>query len=126
MDDDTFNVGFWLTRAAVMAPVLVTLVVGLAICHRQRQRRPRMARLLGYALLAELIWLTLGYSGFDLICRWAEITGEHNISNPNDRSWILRRLILETPNSVVHATIWGMAIWAVFSESDRQERTVGS
>ncbi len=126
MNDDRFNVGFWLTRAAVMVPMLVTLIVGLVICYRQRQRRPRMARLLGYVLLAELIWLTLGCCVFDVICCWAGITGEHNISNPNDRSWILRRLILETPNSVVHATIWGMAIWAVFSESDRQERTIDS
>ena len=126
MSDDMFDVGFWLTRAAVMSPVLVTLVVGLVICHRQWRRRPRLSRLLGYALLVELIWLTVGCCVFDVFCRWLGVSGDNDISNPNNRSWILRRLIVEMPSSWIHATIWGMAIGAVFSESDRQERTVGS
>ena len=123
-----FTFEFWLTQAAVSAPVWLMLVVGMVICYRQRRRRPRVAKLIGWALFAELIWITFGtplfwlafsLSGLDPMKFFA-------VGNAGEVSWMLRMIVVRLPISMVSAAIWGTVLWAVLQVDDWRDESASS
>lgn len=123
MVENTFTVSQLLIHIAASAPLLGTLVVGLVICYRQRVRRPRVAKLLGGALLAELIWLTCGWPLLYMAITWLGISNSYNMSDPDDSSWIFRMILHGLPGSMISAVIWGTALWAVLKVEDWQNES---
>ena len=118
MSNELFTVEFWLTRAAVFAPVLVVLVVGLVICYRQRRRRPRAAKLIGWAMLAELIWLTLGWPVLYVTLKHFGITNFIHGNVDNEFDWVIHTVLTALPVETINAAIWGTALWAVLNVKD--------
>ena len=119
MNDEPFGLRYWLTYAAASGPVLVMLVVGIVVCYRQRQRRPRVARLLGGAMLAELIWLTLGTAAQIALMVWLAPEAEVISNETTDHTvWMLQLILWSLPGSTIHAAIWGTVLWAVLSVDD--------
>ena len=120
MIDELFSVTVLLTHVAANAPRLMTLVVGLVVCYRQRRRRPRVARLLGYAMLAELILATVGWWLCQFILVMWHVSGVINLGGPFDSSFMLRIHLLGLPGSTVSTVIWGTVLWAVLQVEDWQ------
>lgn len=121
---EVLSIGYWLTQAAASAPLLGTLIVGLVICHRQRRRRPRVSKLLGWALLAELIWLTLGAAAQTALVVWLSPEAEVISNETTDHTaWMLQLILWSLPGSTIHAAIWGTVLWAVLSVDDWQGET---
>ncbi len=121
MADELFEIDFWLSRAAVATPLLLTLIVGIAICYRQRQRRPHVARLIGWALLAEFVWLTVGSSLLLLILSSFDAMKFSEPANGGEVSWIMRTIIYSLPGSIIQAAVWGTILWAVLQVDDWNE-----
>lgn len=115
---EVFSIGSWLTQAAASAPLLVMLVVGLVICHRQR--RPRVAKLIGWVLLAELIWVVVGRQLFLFVFVVWEGSSVISLADSNGTSWMTRLILWRLPGSTVNAAIWGTVLWAVLMVDDRQ------
>lgn len=121
MSDDMFSVGYWLTEMTASAPELVALVVGLVICYRQRQRRPRVANLLGWALLAELIWLAIRVPIDTAMIVWlAPAVEGTTIDEANITAWLQFFAVHRLVESTIHAAIWGTVLWAVLGVDDWQ------
>ena len=123
MSDDIFSLGYWLTEAAASAPLLVMLVVGLVICHRQRQRRPRVAKLLGWVLLAELIWVAVGRQLFLFAYVARQGSSAFSLADSDGTSWMTRLILWRLPGSTVNASIWGTVLWAVLVMDDRPDES---
>ncbi|MEK6257980.1 MAG: hypothetical protein AABP62_05105 [Planctomycetota bacterium] len=125
MSDDMFSVGHWLTEMAASAPELVALVVGLVICYRQRQRRPRVANLLGWALLAALIWLAIRVPIDTAMLVWLAPAAEGaTIHEANMTAWLQFFAVYGLVVSTIHAAIWGTVLWAVLKVDDWQGESV--
>ena len=123
MSSDVFRVDYWLTQAAISAPLLAMLTAGLVICCRQRLRRPGVSKLLRWAILAELIWLTVCTPLLTMLSVW--IAPERvEITRDTDRTtWVLEVILWSLPGSTIHAAIWGTVLWAVLKVSDSQDTT---
>lgn len=121
MIDDMFSVGFWLAEVTASAPEILALVVGLVICHRQRRRRPRVANLLSWALLAELIWLAIRVPIDTAMIVWlAPAAVGTAIEEANITSWMQLMAVHSLVESTIHAAIWGTVLWAVLRVDDWQ------
>ena len=124
MANELFSVEFWLTQTADSTPLLVMLVVGMVICYRQRLRRPRVARLLGWALLAELIWEAVGWPVYLIVFFGQEGSSSIILADPN-ATWMTRLILLKLPGCTVSAAIWGTVLWAVLVVDDWQGESAG-
>ncbi len=120
MNDEPFGLRYWLTHAAASGPVLVMLVVGIVVCYRQRQRRPRVARLLGGAMLAELVWLTLGFPALFAAFQRLGLWSGFQAAEAGEFGWVVRSILMSLPYATVNAAIWGTALWAVLNVEDWQ------
>jgi hypothetical protein len=116
------SIGYWLTAVAASAPVLATLIAGLVICHRQRRRRPRVAKLLSRALAAELILLTAGLPLYYILLTWLGVSNTYSVGETNN-SWMLRMMLQGLPSSTASAVIWGTVLWAVLQVDDWQNES---
>ena len=124
MANDLMSIEFWLTQAAVSAPIIVMLVVGIVICYRQRKRRPRVAKLIGWALLAELVWIVAGTPLMWLAFSGMEGGTFFEAGGDGEFSWMLRMILLSLPGSTITAAIWGTVLWAVLQVDDVREESV--
>ena len=123
MSDDLSNVGFWLAHAAASAPVLLMLSIGLVVCYRQRQRRPRVSRFVGWALLAQLAWMMVAAPLTYLAFRLLGISNSFSPGDTDDAYWMFRMLAVSLPHSIISAAIWGTVLWAVLQVDDWRENT---
>lgn len=57
----------WFAFCVSNTPLLLTLVVGLVICFRQRKRRPKVATILGLAIVLGLALSTVGMLAIYLV-----------------------------------------------------------
>ena len=120
---EEFNVGFWLAQAAVSAPIVVMLVVGMVVCYRQRKRRPHVAKLIGWALFAELVWIVVGTPLMFLAFSGLEGANFFE-AGEGEISWMMRTILSNLPGSTVNAAIWGTVLWAVLQVDDLREKSV--
>lgn len=117
MDDELFSISFIIGRIAIGLPLIVTLVAGMIICYRQRHCRPRAARLLGRAMLAELIWDTVGGQAYFFALHSLGLIGDL-FHQAGDVGWILTTILITLPSAAVQAVVWGCAFWAVLMIED--------
>lgn len=120
MDLELFSIRYILMQLAIGSPLLITVIVGIVICHQQRKRRPRASRLLGIALVAELIWDTIGWYAYYGILGLLGLTETFDVDATGKFSWFMRSMIIRLPASSFNAVIWGSALWAVLMIDDVQ------
>lgn len=123
MVNELFTVEFWLAQAAISAPVVVMLVVGMVICYRQRRRRPRVSKLIGWALFAKLAWVMVGTPLFFLAVDWVEATSPVKREGFEANSMLIRIILYNLPSSTIDAAIWGTVLWAVLQVDDVREES---
>ena len=118
MNEDLFSIGYYLTQLAASAPLLGTTIVGMVICYGQRRRRPRVSKLIGWALFAEFIWLTLGTAVITVLLAWVATDSAGRANETDQRALVLQIILWSLPGSIVLAIIWGTVLWAVLSVDD--------
>src|SRR4051794_41063037 len=92
-------------------PLILTLAVSILICLRQRERRPRTARLIGWSSLAYLFWVTVGMRVYLITLHFSGLSfggGEHG-----EIAWALKTIAITSIPATLHAVIWASALWAV-------------
>ena len=117
--DELFTIQYWLMRTLASLPLIGALIVGLIVCQRQRPRRPRVARLLGGAVLCQLIFSTIGQPLLYLSAM--AIMGSAVDVSSGVFGRIVAFFLWTLPGSTIQAAIWGVALWAVLGVDDWQD-----
>lgn len=113
-----------LSQIAVTIPIVTVLIVGMVICYRQRRRRPRVSKLIGWALFAELIWIVVGSPLMLLVFSSLEEAHYFEEGGGGAVSWMMRTILYSLPGSTVTAAVWGTVLWAVLQVDDMGEESV--
>jgi len=101
------------------------LSIGLVVCYRQRRRRPRVARFVGWALLAQLIWMMVGAPLTYLAFRLFGVPNLFSPSSTDDAYWMFDMFVSNLSHSIISAAIWGTVLWAMLQVDDWRENTAG-
>ena len=106
-----------------LAAASASIVLGMVICNRQKRRRPRVAKLIGGALIAKLAWVMIGTPLFFLAVDWVEATSPVKREGFEANSMLIRIILYNLPSSTIDAAIWGTVLWAVLQVDDVREES---
>lgn len=113
------QISLMLASLLAATPLILTLLVSVVICWRQRERRPKTSQLLGWATFAYLLWASIGARVYRLFIHFAGL--EFGPDQHDEIVWALKTIAITVVPATVHAVVWGCALWSILMIDEHQD-----
>lgn len=126
MDAILWNSSELLLSLVAELPLTLTLIAGIVLCYSHRKRMPRTARLLGWAILVEMIWTTIGWRVVYGLKTSLGFSWQFSPDDLDNVEWLLKSTLAELPSAIISAAIWGWVLWAALMIDEEPHSGISS